>query len=541
MMIFGLILFLLMVMMGGLALDLMRYEAKRTALQQTNDRATLAAASFTNTIPPVTVVNDYYDKAGLSEYLTGVQVDQGLNYKTISATATADTHPFFLHMMGINDFDAHSYSVAEQRINNVEIMLVLDVSGSMGGAKIANLKTAAKEFVDTVLANDTENRISIGIVPYNAQVNLGPTLRGKYNATYQHGVANVNCLEVPVSAYSSATLPRDLPIPMYAYADVLNENNGSAYVNKSTSYVSRTDSTATASNFWCNPTTVNVVRLPMRNPTTLKANIDALQAGGNTSIMLGMKWGLTLLDPGARPMFNELIAANQIPSIFSGRPFDWTDEDSMKVIVLMTDGEHVSHFKVNDDYKTALSPIWRSSGDGNYSIRFTSGRPTAAGTNQYWVPHLCTSSSCRNGSNTAQAWQATPYNSAVNGSTATQLSWNAVWAAQRQTWVAWQLYARALGTSTSTRNTAYSNAMTAFQSQFASESAMDTQLQQSCTLAKNNKVQVFGIAFEAPANGQTQIRNCATSTSHYWDANGLEIQTAFRAIASQISLLRLTQ
>jgi hypothetical protein len=53
---------------------------------------------------------------------------------------------------------------------------------------------------------------------------------------------------------------------------------------------------------------------------------------------------------------------------------------------------------------------------------------------------------------------------------------------------------------------------------------------------------VYGIAFEAPTNGQTQIKNCATSDAHYFlaDAN-LSIATVFRAIANNISELRLTQ
>ncbi len=49
---FTLVLFLLMVMMGGLAVDLMRYEQTRTTLQNTLDRATLASASLTQTLDP---------------------------------------------------------------------------------------------------------------------------------------------------------------------------------------------------------------------------------------------------------------------------------------------------------------------------------------------------------------------------------------------------------------------------------------------------------------------------------------------------------
>jgi len=70
---------------------------------------------------------------------------------------------------------------------------------------------------------------------------------------------------------------------------------------------------------------------------------------------------------------------------------------------------------------------------------------------------------------------------------------------------------------------------------------MDTQLQSICSLAKDKSVIVYGIAFEAPSNGQTQIRACATSDAHYYNASGLQIQTAFRSIASNISQLRLTQ
>ena len=70
---------------------------------------------------------------------------------------------------------------------------------------------------------------------------------------------------------------------------------------------------------------------------------------------------------------------------------------------------------------------------------------------------------------------------------------------------------------------------------------MDSQLQAICALAKDEDVIVYGIAFEAPAGGQTQISRCATSSSHYFQASGLQINTVFRSIASNISQLRLTQ
>lgn len=536
---FTLILFLLMIMMGGIAVDAMRYEQRRTVLQSTLDRSTLAAASMTQDLDPESVVRDYFEKAGLTPYLTKVTVTEGLNFRNVKAQAKANADPMFLGLIGIDDFQAKAVSVAEQRINNVEIVLVLDVSGSMGNSisrgtsKIAALRSAAKEFVATVRANDVENRISIAIVPFNAQVNIGPDLMAQYNARYPHGQANSNCLEIPASAYSNPTLSTTDPISIFAYADT------STSTSKSTSYVSA--SSGAPSFYYCPATTGNVVRLPSSDVATLQGYIDQLTDDGNTSITLGMKWGLTLVDPGARPMFQNLVNAGKIPANFAGRPFDWDDGDAMKVIVVMTDGEHVEHTYVKDTYKGGLSPIYLSTSGSTryYSIRHTSGRPAAAGTNEYWVPHLCTSSSCQSGSNTAEAWRSTPFNA---GSGVTQQTWPQVWANQRVTWVAWQLYARALGTSSGTRSSVYSTWMDNFEDTWATVSQMDSSLQQSCTLAKDHGVIVYGIAFAAPTNGQTQIMNCATSPAHYFNAaDNSNMLSAFRAIANNISQLRLTQ
>ena len=72
---------------------------------------------------------------------------------------------------------------------------------------------------------------------------------------------------------------------------------------------------------------------------------------------------------------------------------------------------------------------------------------------------------------------------------------------------------------------------------------MDASLQDSCNLARQNGVIVYGIAFEAPANGQQQISACSTTAGgHYFNATDeAKIQTAFRTISSNLTQLRLTQ
>lgn len=511
--IFALFLFVLMAAMGGIAVDVMRYETTRTALANTLDRCTLMAASMTQKLDPQSVVEDCVEKAGLGDKLQGVTVTDLMNSRDVRATAVADSKPLFLHMIGIDKFDAKAVSAATQSITNIEIMLVLDVSGSMSGTKIANLRTAASDFVETMLDNDPHNRVSIGIVPYNAQVNLGATLRSKFNATHVINVSDFNCLELPTSVFAAPAIPRTTALPMMAYSDhYYSTNTQNVFVQPTDASFARPNY---AANF-CRRNAVNVVRMPSQDKLALQSQINALTAGGNTSIVLGMKWGSALLDPAARSIYTEYQQAGLMDDALEGRPFDYSDPNVMKVVVLMTDGEHVSHDRINDAYKSGWSPIYRSGGDGMYSI-FHAGQ---AGASKFYVPHL-------------NAWRTTAWTN--NATPAVQQDWRDIWANLKMSYVAWQFYGRPYG------NTAYNNTVNAMRSTYASVTTMNNLLQTTCAQAKANDVIVYGIAFEAPANGQNQISQCSTSPQHFFIANGAEIGTAFDTIASNLTMLKLTQ
>ena len=519
--IFALMFLVLMLMMGGLAVDLMRFEHTRTRLQNTLDRATLAAASLEQGLDPTEVVKDYMRKAGLAEQLKSVEVTSAMNERIVHTTGIAASDPIFLHMMGIDRLDAEGESKAEQSISNLEIVLVLDVSGSMSGQKIANLKLAADEFVDTVMANDPHHRVSISIVPYNAQVNIGPDLAGVFNLTHRNQVADMTCVEIPTSEFAAQGLSLTNPMPVMAYADI-------AYSTwRTNSYVSATDINYAIPNYasaFCKPSTVNIIRLPSNDVTALKANIDALQAGGNTSITLGMKWGIAMLDPSMRASYDAFIAAGKIPDTLPDRPFAYDDKKAMKIVVLMTDGEHVAHNRIVDAYKTGPSPIWKAP-DGYYSVQITANLPTWANGNSWYVPHL-------------GAYQAAAY---AGGGAAVQQDWRDIWASLKMTYVAWQFYARPLGSSaTSASSTVYNNTVNAMQAYYAMEPDMDASLQASCDLARANGVAIFGITVEAPVHGNEVITNCAHA-DHTFIADRNTIRDVFRTIAANLSMLKLTQ
>ena len=85
---------------------------------------------------------------------------------------------------------------------------------------------------------------------------------------------------------------------------------------------------------------------------------------------------------------------------------------------------------------------------------------------------------------------------------------------------------------------------------YAYDNEMDTsvgtsdkneRLNQICTAAKANNVIVFSIGFEVEDGPADLLEDCASSRSHFYRVEGLEITTAFQSIANAIGKLRLTQ
>lgn len=489
--ILGLMLFLLMMMMGGLAVDLMRYEERRTQIQQTLDRSVLAAASLSQQLVPEDVVEDYFDKEGLSEYLNGVETDTGLNYKTVEASAQSAVQPFFMHMMGVEELNVSAGSAAEQRVSNVEISLVLDISGSMSGSRINNLRPAAREFVTSVLNTSEPGRVSISIVPYNAQVNIGRKMMNSFNVEANHNRSS--CIELPDWAFNSADLSTTTSFKHNAHHDPYNYTSGSSNML-----------------YNCPPESGNEVTPMSDNAAALHSAINSMVVDGNTSIDVGVKWGTYLLNHNAVPVTNDLIAEGVVASKFANRPLDVDVDDVLKVLVVMTDGENTTEYKIRDPYNTGPSNVYRRS-DGRISVYFN-----RSGSYDWWWPRNNSWNTSRDGGN----------------SNYTQLSWPQVWENYSVTYVAYHFYGLALNQSYETWVNNFKEAVW---------SNKNARLQAICDAAKNSKIVVYGIGFEAPTNGRNQVRACATTPSHYFDADGLEISTAFRAIANNISQLRLTQ
>lgn len=168
---------LVTLMMMGAAIDIMHFEENRAHVQNVMDSAALAAADLDQERSPQEVVEDYLTVAGLGGTLREVKVTQSPNSRTVSVTGAAEMQTLFMKMSGVEKLNSNFTSVADERVSNVEISLALDISGSMRfNERIIRAKAAAQDFVDKVVAEDTEAVTTLNVIPFAGSVNPGETL-----------------------------------------------------------------------------------------------------------------------------------------------------------------------------------------------------------------------------------------------------------------------------------------------------------------------------------------------------------------------------
>lgn len=524
--IFGVYVFILMVMMGGIGIDLMRFERDRANLQSTLDRAVLAAADLDQALDPVGVVEDYFQKAGLSEFLISVNVDDGLGYRVVSATASTTVKTQFMRMTGIESLVAPAYGTAEERIDGVEISLVLDVSGSMGSnSRLTNLKYAARDFIDTMMDNSEEGKVSISIIPYATQVSVPEFLMDEFNVTNEHNYSrciNFEDDDFETTAMSTTDqMQRTMHFDVWEYRDGRDDYPVSALVRRPI----------------CEKTSNREIMVLQQDRDTLKTFISNFHAGGNTSIDLGMKWGAALLDPSLAPVVDNLIAGGHINANFAERPHAFNDGETIKVIVLMTDGQNTSQYYIEDGFRSGNSTVWWNADEKEYSIFNPSNNRyywPKDGNHWSWHDHaygngttsVCTRwgyYSCREWSNVDEPGDAVV------------LSFADLWAYTTITWNRYRHYAPWMGGGAA-GNAWYNDVFDRVRT-----SAKNLRTHNICDALKDNGVIIYTIGFEAPTAGLNVLSDCASADGYNFQVSGNQIIDAFDAIAASIRQLRLTQ
>jgi Flp pilus assembly protein TadG len=362
--VFGLIVFVLMLMVSGIAVDVMRYESERVRLQGTSDRAVLAATSLLNrntSLTPEELAQAYFDAEGFGDFARGniVVTENQETGRTVSITPSARMETMFMRLANVNQLDMATPAAANQAPpRKVEIVMVLDRSGSMnrrtntGRSRMEETKIAAKAFVQLILDEVPQDDVSISLVTYDLWVvpppgflNMMPNVTGNGACMDFTDWANI---EAGIGPQGSA------------------EGTAGVVQNSIMSQGSRRN---------CSTSLSREMRLMMNTFADFEAAIDPISANSATSIDLAARFGAMLLDPSIRDYVTERIDSGALPEAMRGRPFDWDDDGVLRVMLLMTDGESnpvargYSRDK-GDDHTLAICEGLRANNVLVYSVSF---------------------------------------------------------------------------------------------------------------------------------------------------------------------------
>ncbi|MEO0399816.1 MAG: pilus assembly protein TadG-related protein [Pseudomonadota bacterium] len=326
-------------LLGG-GYDVMRATSNTVKLRSVLESAALAAASLTNAQEVEAVVADYMDSnlvkdPQIRNSLTVAVVESSaLNSKTVEIQASAVIPTFFLRIAGINELPVKASTKANQSKTTLELALVLDISSSMRGAKLANLQTSAEDFVEKILNDENIDHTSMSLIPFGGTVNIGP-LFSTYAVT--EGGATVDPTEAQYDI-GSAVLTSNF---RFTGADLCIEHQDADFNDDMLPMASRSqvpDFWKWWNNHpWC-PAADSAVMMNTNDRDALKTHVSNLVLSDGTGMDIGMLWGAKALSPDW---------VGQLGGDFADRPHPY-NSDAMKVMVVMTDGEITQQYRPED-------------------------------------------------------------------------------------------------------------------------------------------------------------------------------------------------
>ncbi len=175
---------LLIVLVGfmGLGMEVGRWYLVRSELSKGVDAAAMAGAK--NISNPYIQMDTFVQEMGKENFPPGYLDTPGqgagsvlfssqlLDSKNVQVTGTVSINAILARLFGIDQVAAQSAGVAQK--NEVEIMMVLDRSGSMAGNPLRDLKTAATSFLD--FFQETQDKDKMGLISFATGVTVDQQL-----------------------------------------------------------------------------------------------------------------------------------------------------------------------------------------------------------------------------------------------------------------------------------------------------------------------------------------------------------------------------
>lgn len=365
------------VLAGGAAVDYARAFVVQQRLSAALDATALALGATTETDPDKLsqMAQDYFN-ANYPAAEIGVpgNLQFTINNTVVSMSATAELDTTLMHVVGITKMDVAAAVEVTKEKNAMEVVLVLDNTGSMGsGGKIEALREASSNLVEIMFGDDqTPDNLKFGLVPFSASVNVGSQYLNSgwidvnaqssvHGIQFENGTGNVldqydkitnkswnGCIDARPAPYDTDDTPPDagnpdtLWVPYFAPDEpdwqAASANGywyGNSYLgdevsNGNTDVDFRQRRLPKYENEWVNSDGphFNCKNQPLQSLTNSKATIlaavNAMNAAGSTVIPIGLAWGWRVISPGEP--FTE------------GASYE--DEEVKKVIILLTDGRN---------------------------------------------------------------------------------------------------------------------------------------------------------------------------------------------------------
>ncbi len=337
---FGFLVFVLM-FAAGAAIDFGRWLHARSVTIAAVDAGVLAGARALQTtgldeVAAMAAAQSFYDANVKnrpkikSDTINFKVLDSGT---AVTAEGSAYIETTFLKLANIDQIpllklSGAEYSEAVLSVGNnaeqsLEVSLMLDITGSMSGQKLEDMKAAAKDLIDVVVWDDQGAHTSrVALVPFSAAIKVGDALTGSVTQTGPSS-KSVHTRSGYYRTFYRASNCAAERIGPEAYTDAAP--NGS---NALTNVYTRSGSCDSSQQI-----------VPLTNDKdVLKSTIDGFSATGATAGHLGTAWAWYMLSPN----WNGFMPGGSQPAPYSklSESNSFGKPSLQKVAVLMTDGAY---------------------------------------------------------------------------------------------------------------------------------------------------------------------------------------------------------
>jgi Flp pilus assembly protein TadG len=170
-----------MALLAGLGIDFGRAWLAQERLGAAVDSAALAGARVLGARDPAADARMYFDAnftAGSGVVLEGFTAAPSANGDTLEVSASGRIHTSFLQLAGSRweSLPIGARATARRTTMGMELALVLDVTGSMAGTSMTQMRLAASDLVNILFGGrSTLDTLYVSVVPYTTSFNIGPT------------------------------------------------------------------------------------------------------------------------------------------------------------------------------------------------------------------------------------------------------------------------------------------------------------------------------------------------------------------------------